>query len=261
MGSPVAGARIGVAALAAIAVQFSNLLIASALLLASAAPVAAAPVTAIIFHGDTRTPAQAQEALELWADGPVERAIARFAKLADGYRKIVRSDSIPGMRPGHHTVVLGYCPAAQAEQLIALLAALDPEISGRTVDGPEGACPSVDPSWKVVPPVKVRAAASNTLTVTVVGDGSRTGRWGIAAVYLRDAAGKVLERTFIDNDGDGCWAFAATRLDRASVEVRGGCLEGCYATEAFWTVQVGDGISVAQRQGDDLGFDCGGAEP
>src|SRR5689334_4054140 len=72
--------------------------------------LAAAPATsnAIIWTG-AADPIAAREKLDAWAKD--EATWSRRVKLAEGYPRLVKSDELPGLKPGFHVVLLGICNA------------------------------------------------------------------------------------------------------------------------------------------------------
>lgn len=72
----------------------------------------------------------------------------------DGYPKVVRSDDVPGLKPGFHVVLIGICGGADAASRLELAKTFFPGTYARPVDSP-AACPSM--------PLETTVAAARTL--------------------------------------------------------------------------------------------------
>ena len=105
--------------------------------------LAATPATsnAIIWKG-SNDPAAARELFDAW---PKDEAIwSRRVKLAEGYPRLVKSDDVPGLKPGFHVVLLGICNAEQVRPRTRTLKDLYPMTYWRPLTAAQpDACPEV----------------------------------------------------------------------------------------------------------------------
>jgi formylglycine-generating enzyme required for sulfatase activity len=108
------------------------------LLLLAAAPAAS---NAVIWTG-AQTEEAAKEKLSEWAKD--ERTWSERLRLGAGYPKLVKSDSLPGLKPGFHVILLGICNAEQVRPRTRALKELYPYTYWRplTEKQPE-ACPEL----------------------------------------------------------------------------------------------------------------------
>jgi len=216
----------------------------AALLLATLAhAAAAAPVTAIIWRGASKTPEEAAQAVKEWE--AVAELAGQVAVLPQGFPKVVRSETVQGLRPGYHAVLLGVCAEPQGAAVLSLLKGIDGDLYGRAVEGQAEACPQLEREAKVSGPVQVTAGEKNRLTVSVL-----VGRYGYgyAVAALRDAAGKVLERRVL---AEGCRDLELVRVDKKRLRVSGTCERpGCTTPDIYalrWTIEAEEAIAAKER--------------
>jgi hypothetical protein len=87
--------------------------------------------------------------------------------LAAGFPKLMQSEQVPGLNPGFHIVVLGFCPAEHARPALALAKAFFPQAYERTVTAPADSCPTAASSGYSVQASESIAAEDLRLTVSV----------------------------------------------------------------------------------------------
>ena len=108
--------------------------------LALLAPDAAAPgVDAIIWGGGT-TQADGEKWLELWNNEAA--STSRLLTLAPGYPQVVKSDDVPGLKPGFVVVLLGTCQGADARYTVGLLKGVAERVYARRIKATTTACPT-----------------------------------------------------------------------------------------------------------------------
>jgi hypothetical protein len=170
-----------------------------------------------------------------------------------GYPRIVESGSVQGLKPGFHPVILGYCRADAAAEVLPLLQAVDREIYARQVDVPELACPYTSRPWTAADPVSIKLAEKRQLTAVAfsLGDFASPGNEsGGVTLVLRDAAGKILDAQYT---AYGCFSHEVER-DRTRLRVRSKCVAGMCdiaavpsgIEEVTWTVEAEEAIAVKQ---------------
>jgi hypothetical protein len=174
------------------------MVLAVSLLLLAAAPDAGA--VAVIWGGGKDATA-AHESLARWE--AEKRLLGELVTFAPGFPKMVSSTTVPGLNPGFHIVLLGFCSREEGQSERAYLQALYPFTYEKPVKDVESACPV----W--VEPSKERAVESRrtvkgvrfTLSVVVlarpelpdIGEVPPEGvpaRW--LSVVARDGAGALL---------------------------------------------------------------------
>ena len=168
----------------------------------------AAPTSRAIVWGGGPTP----EAGETWMTRWQQEApdYADLIALPEGWPKLVQSDSVPGMKPGFHVVVLGICPAGDERAPLELLKALHPSVYAREVTdpAPPGACPALREGVSLLGRVAVERAGSSAAVVSVgvsipEVDGGQSAQGAIRSTVLaigRDATGARTAFTELGND-------------------------------------------------------------
>lgn len=108
------------------------------------------PVQLIIWGGGKDT-AEAEAALGRWQERAKNKVWDGTLKVAEGYPRIVQSDTVPGLKPGFVVVVLGACEPAVGPKVLETLKAFEPAAYARDVTWAEPlACPQLGPEWRVV---------------------------------------------------------------------------------------------------------------
>jgi hypothetical protein len=200
----------------------------SLLLLAAAAPdagSAAAPLpenspVAIIWGGGKDNVA-AQESLAKWE--AEKRLLGDLVTFAEGFPKIVRSDTVPGLTPGFEVVVLGFCPRDEATNVRAYIKALFPSTYEKPASFGKWACLgwkglSQDAEVTLKRTVKDKGVTTSIVMLALPEEPSTTElsmdptpmRW--LSVVARDAGGSLLgvysltdDRVYFGGDfGVGC---------------------------------------------------------
>ncbi|MBL8953567.1 MAG: ankyrin repeat domain-containing protein, partial [Myxococcaceae bacterium] len=110
-------------------------------LLAPGSPSATAGVDALIWGGGT-TPADGEKWLALFK--AEQNNYARLVEFPAGYPKVVKSDDVPGMKPGFHVVLLGTCAGDEARHTLALFKGVAERVYARRVqvEAAQAACPT-----------------------------------------------------------------------------------------------------------------------
>lgn len=107
----------------------------------------------VLVLGGGKTPEEAEAWLARWkAAAPL---LEKVITLAEGFPQVRQSAKVPGLNPGFHIVVLGFCPAAAREGPHTLLKSFFPGTYAKAVLTQDEGCPE---------PV-AEAAAFNTHTV------------------------------------------------------------------------------------------------
>jgi hypothetical protein len=107
----------------------------------AASPAAAAEREVLIWGGSSK-PEEAQ-ALKAELEKDPNRLPSGLG-LAPGFPQLIESQSLQGLKPGFHIVILGFCAKAEAPEVLAALKAENPGAYARTVTVPEeqaSACP------------------------------------------------------------------------------------------------------------------------
>jgi hypothetical protein len=166
----------------------------------------ATPARAIIWGGGTSPEAQAAE-LNAWQQ--VAAAAKDLLVLPAGYPKLVRSEAVPGLKPGFHLVLLGLCAEADAQTPFFVLKGVRESVYSRAVTVEALACPALRPEWKPdeLEPVKAAAGALKALRVT-----KSDAEWRFF-VGLVDAKGELLD--FASETSVGCVIESSLDDERA----------------------------------------------
>lgn len=158
-------------------------------------------VEALVWGGGT-TESDAQKWLGLWtAEAP---KYSSLITLAPGFPKVVKSDDVPGMKPGFVVVVLGYCKGTDARLPLGVLKGVAERVYARRVSiESEGACPT-----------RVGDLRRGALLTTTVEGGARLQAgeyWTPSApratswwLTLRTKAGELLEQRQVTGSGSSC---------------------------------------------------------
>lgn len=105
--------------------------------------LAAAPAAsnAIIWSGAPTAEEGASRLEAFRAEAP---RFAQRIKLAEGFPKLVESGTVPGLKPGFHVVLLGFCGAESVRARTRALKELSPETYWRPLTAPQpDACPEL----------------------------------------------------------------------------------------------------------------------
>lgn len=108
--------------------------------LALLAPDQAAPGVDAIIWGGGVTQADGEKWLQRWNDEAA--SIARLLTLAPGYPQLVKSDDVPGLKPGFTVVVLGTCEGAESRYTLGLLKGVAERVYARRIKTTATACPT-----------------------------------------------------------------------------------------------------------------------
>lgn len=124
-------------------------------------PVAAAAAPQVLIGGGGQDVSAAQAWLERFEDTQKDAAFGGFVSWAPGFPKVVASNSVPGLKPGLHVVLLGFCAEEETAARLAVLKQLDAGIYARATTAlPEApSCPEVKPDlaargWTVAAEVR-----------------------------------------------------------------------------------------------------------
>lgn len=182
---------------------------------------------AVLISGGGTEPGDGERALAKLQGAPWSTAI-RFGQ---GYPRVERSSEVPGLNPGFHVVVLGFCStrsAAEASnEALRLLFTANQEPTVPYVRSVERsrpvACPSVA-GCRGLGPCELRCEA---------GEASACRSVGVLAGNERqhEVAYRANERACTLGDADGCYAAATALLDGRGVS--GDPAEGLRRLEAL----------------------------
>jgi hypothetical protein len=108
------------------------------------------PAQLVIWGGGKDT-AEAEASLGRWQERAKNKFWDGTLKVAEGYPRIVKSDTVPGLKPGFMVVVLGACAPAEGSKVLETLKAFEPGAYARDVTWAEPlACPQLGPEWRVI---------------------------------------------------------------------------------------------------------------
>ncbi len=94
--------------------------------------------------------AEAEAALARWRERAKANEWDGLLKVAEGYPRIVPSDSVPGLKPGF-VVVLGACEPSAAPKVLETIKAFEAEAYAHNVTWAQPlACPQLGPTWRVL---------------------------------------------------------------------------------------------------------------
>jgi len=132
----------------------------------------------VLIGGGGAKPEDAQR----WIDGFNQRMaaakLAKLVKLADGFPRAMKSDELPGLKPGLHIAVLGSCSDDEGPGRAAALRLLDAGTYARasTAAPLTNACPTVDTgAFKAAgywAPPRAAAGPKQTWSLVTAKDGS-----------------------------------------------------------------------------------------
>ncbi|MBN1207997.1 MAG: hypothetical protein JXB05_24245, partial [Myxococcaceae bacterium] len=98
----------------------------------------------VLIWGGGRTPEEGRKALERFE---AEReGLEAVLSPGESYPRVVASDTLPGLNPGFHVVVLGACKPEEAKAPLAALQAFKPGVYARAVKMvlEAGSCPKIE---------------------------------------------------------------------------------------------------------------------
>ena len=157
---------------------------------------------AVVWTGG-RSSDEAKRHLERWGvEAPLAAGVVALPRDAP---RLVRSDDVPGLKPGFHVLLLGLCEPAAADAVLPLLQALYPGTYVRPVrvSAAQLDCPRPVHEAKVLGK-ETRVQGPRSLTVTLLrtasgSPGDNGPRLHVRTV-LRDAEGKQVDRQVEDMD-------------------------------------------------------------
>jgi hypothetical protein len=130
-------------------------------LVALAAPAAQAAGEHIVILGGGKTPDDAQAWQKRWQ--AIESLLSDFLTLPEGYPQAAESKNIPGLNPGFHIVVLGYCGEQELAPVLGLLKAVYPGAYSKAVTKPvSGKCPLIKSVARMSPSTSPRDTATSS---------------------------------------------------------------------------------------------------
>lgn len=155
-----------------------------------------------VIWGGGKTRAEAEAALARWeAVGAAQRD---RLSLSEQFPAIVTSQSVRGLNPGFHVVILGYCPRTETRTVLDFLRFHHPGAYARKVHSPtsQAVCPRVTlPAPAQISHPELLAAAGLAPTAEVIATGARkSGRLfalvrapkrGVQLVSLHRMSGKL----------------------------------------------------------------------
>jgi hypothetical protein len=127
-------------------------------------PAPEAPRSMLLVWGGGKTPQEAEAAAKDYR----ERAgdWKQVLTLAEGYPRILASDTVPGLKPGFHVVVLGVCEPTEGATIEAAFDALEPRTYSREVSWPEKGklpCPQLAYYWSFEKSVRAKGKQGDLL--------------------------------------------------------------------------------------------------
>ncbi len=216
----------------------------------SAAPDAGVTAQVALVWGGGKDAGAAKTWRARWDE---EQSVAPFITLADGFPKLVASTEVPGMNPGFHVVLLGFCETKEHADVRAWLKALYPFIYEKPVEAGASSCPKwQDGEERIIDVfggVKKGVTLAAARRVKELYEGEDTTH--LIRVVARDKSGTLLDSARYDDHsraaGDVCdtgvtrLKTGAVRLDRTCTEHVGAYCNRYPGTLERYTVQLTDG--------------------
>lgn len=96
----------------------------------------------MIIYGGGKTPADARAAYDEYVSRDQSRFGAAGILSSPDYPRLLRSETVSGLRPGYFILALGVCDRAEGQRMVQRMSKLKQGIYGRVVRGVSRACPS-----------------------------------------------------------------------------------------------------------------------
>jgi hypothetical protein len=179
---------------------------------APAAPARAEPAPApanveaqVLIWGGGRTPEEGRKALERFE---AERAgLEAILSLGEGYPRVIASDTLPGLKPGFHVVLLGACKPEEAQEPLETLQSFKQGVYARAVKlapGPDS-CPKHENGLGGAGTERLKAKPFElTAAAFIAVDPAASKVPWLVRLYLRDEKGDLIDQTAVD-PRDGMW--------------------------------------------------------
>lgn len=168
--------------------------------LALLAPDEAAPgVDAIIWGGGT-TQADGEKWLGLW--NTEAASTSKLLTLAPGYPQVVKSDEVPGLKPGFFVVLLGTCQGADSRYTVGLLKGVAERVYARRIKATTTACPTRQNGLQRARMAATTGEKGTRLQAAEVWNPAQSTSdiW----VTLRTKEGALLEQTVVPGTSSSC---------------------------------------------------------
>jgi hypothetical protein len=153
----------------------------------------------VLIWGGGRTPEEGHKTLERFEAerGGLEAVLSP----GEGYPRVIASDTLPGLNPGFHVVVLGACKPGEATEPLKTLQAIKPGVYARAVKialGP-GSCPKAENllQWAGTERVAEKPLELTAVTFMASDPSASPVPW-LVRLYLRDAAGALVGQAAVD---------------------------------------------------------------
>jgi hypothetical protein len=159
----------------------------------------------VLIWGGGRTSEEGRKALERFE---AERSgLEAVLSPGEGYPRVVASDTLPGLKPGFHVVVLGACKPEQAKEPLETLQAFKPGVYARAVKmalGPES-CPKPQSGlrWFGSDSLKAKPFELSAVAFRALERDASSVPW-LIRLYLRDEKGDLIDQAAVD-PRDGMW--------------------------------------------------------
>lgn len=161
------------------------------------APAPEPPKSVLLVWGGGKTAQEAEAAATDYRERSKDWAAVLL--LANDYPRVLKSDTVPGLKPGFHVVVLGVCEPGQGAELERIFDSLEPRTYSREVTWPvkgELPCPQLAEYWSFHDSAQVKSKQGDLLVAAFSMDeaeGDFEERGWLAVLTAYDKKGKHLE--------------------------------------------------------------------
>ncbi len=165
-------------------------------------PEAVAPgVDAIIWGGGT-TAADGEKWLKRWNDEAA--STSKLLTLASGYPQVVKSDDVPGLKPGFVVVLLGTCQGADARYTVGLLKGVAERVYARRIKATETACPTRQNGLQRARMAVTTTEGGTRLQAAEVWNPKASSPTSEVWVTLRTKEGALLDQAIVPGTSSSC---------------------------------------------------------
>ncbi len=153
----------------------------------------------VLIWGGGRTPEEGRKALERFE---AERSgLEAILSLGEGYPRVIASDTLPGLKPGFHVVMLGACKPEELKEPLSTLQAFKAGVYARAVKLALGSgnCPKPENllQWASTERVVEKPFELTAVTFMSAEPSASQVPW-LVRLYLRDAAGELADQAAVD---------------------------------------------------------------
>jgi hypothetical protein len=215
------------------------------------APDQATPGVDAIIWGGGVTQADGEKWMKRWADEAA--SMAKLLTLAPGYPQLVKSDEVPGLKPGFMVVVLGTCEGVESRYTLGLLKGVAERVYARRIKTTVTACPLRTNGLQRARMAVTTAAGGTRLQAAEVWDPKQpvfnetSPRASSVWVTLRTKEGELLDQLIVPGTSSTCPSLtlessegALELVTQCDAEVNGGrCATDSGAVTTRFSVNKG----------------------